>query len=117
MTIDELNTLYARGLYNPINYYLGLFSELRAGADLDDLMSRVPTKLLARLQVIAARHQSSPTPTPDLVEVTVSQKITGWRKTDPNFSSSPGSTGPGAPTPGGPHSLPVRITQQEDAEV
>jgi hypothetical protein len=98
MTIDELNTLYARGLCSPINYYLELFSELRAGADLDDLMSRVPAKLLVRLQAIAAGHQSSPTPTPDPAELALSRKITGWRKTGPNSASSTGSTGPGVPS-------------------
>jgi DNA-binding transcriptional ArsR family regulator len=87
--VDQLNTLYARGLCSPINYYLELVSKLRDGADLDDLMSQVPTRLLARLQAIAAGHHSSPTPSPDPVEVEISRQVAGWRKTEEDVTNRP----------------------------
>ena len=41
MTLDRMNYLYKKGLYSPINYYLGLLAILKDGAELGVVMGRV----------------------------------------------------------------------------
>ena len=80
MTIEQLTDLYSRGLCSPINYYIDLFSLLKAGADLDSVMGKVPEPLLGRIQEIAGRHTSSPTENPDRSEAQLAQMILEWKK-------------------------------------
>lgn len=80
MTIEQLTDLYSRGMCSPINYYIDLFSLLKAGADLDSVMRQVPEPLLGRIQEIAERHRSSPTAQPDAAEARLAQTIMEWKK-------------------------------------
>jgi DNA-binding transcriptional regulator YiaG len=81
MTLDMMNDLYGKGLYSPINYYLGLLAILKDGADLDVVMDRVPETLLGTILGIAARHRKSEDRTSDCEENTITGKILAWGKT------------------------------------
>ncbi len=78
MTLDRMNDLYKKGLYSPINYYLGLLAILKDGADVGVVMGRVPETLLGTILVIAARHRKSEDRTTDPEENTITGNIVAW---------------------------------------
>jgi hypothetical protein len=78
MTLDKMNDLYKRGLYSPINYYLGLLAILKDGADVSVVMGRVPETLLGTILDLAARHRKSEDRTTDSEENTITGKILAW---------------------------------------
>ena len=80
MTLDRMNYLYKKGLYSPINYYLGLLAILKDGADLGVVMGRVPETLLETILVLAARHRKSEDRTTDSEENTMTGNILAWGK-------------------------------------
>jgi len=80
MTLDRMNYLYKKGLYSPINYYLGLLAILKDGAELGVVMGRVPETLLETILVIAARHRKSQDRTTDPEETTITGNILAWGK-------------------------------------
>lgn len=55
MTIEQLSSLYAKGLYSPVNYYYDLLVVLRRGADFDRAMGGVPARFLGQIKELAAR--------------------------------------------------------------
>lgn len=94
MTLDRMNSLYKKGLYSPINYYLGLLAILKDGADLGVVMDRVPETLLGTILALAARHRKSEDRTTDTEENTITGKILSWGKsrslaTKPRQKASP----------------------------
>ncbi len=94
MTLDRMNYLYRKGLYSPINYYLGLLAILKDGADVGVVMGRVPETLLGTILVIAARHRKSEDRTTDPEENTITGNILAWGKshslaTKPRPKASP----------------------------
>ena len=80
MTLDRMNYLYKKGLYSPINYYLGLLAILKDGAELGVVMGRVPETLLETILVIAARHRKSEDRTTAPEETTITGNILAWGK-------------------------------------
>jgi len=80
MTLDRMNYLYRKGLYSPINYYLGLLAILKNGADLGVVMGSIPETLLETILVIAARHWKSEVRTTDPEETTITGNILAWGK-------------------------------------
>ncbi len=80
MTLDRMNDLYKKGLYSPINYYLGLLAILKHGADVGVVMGRVPETLLGTILAVAARHRKSEDRTTDPEENTITGNILAWGK-------------------------------------
>ena len=94
MTLDRMNYLYKKGLYSPINYYLGLLAILKGGADLGVVMGRVPETLLGTILDVAARHRKSQDRRTDPEETTITGNILAWGKsrslaTKPRPKASP----------------------------
>ncbi len=80
MTLDRMNDLYKKGLYSPINYYLGLLAILKHGADVGVVMGRVPETLLGTILDLAARHRKAKDRTTDPEENTITGNILAWGK-------------------------------------
>ena len=80
MTMDKMNYLYNKGLYSPINYYLGLLALLKAGANLGVVMNMVPETLLGTILDVAARHRKSRGRTTDHQETKITSDILAWGK-------------------------------------
>ncbi len=78
MTIERMNDLYSKGLYSPINYYLGLLAILKDGADLEAVMLKVPKTLLETILAVAARQRESEDRMNDPEENTITGKIHAW---------------------------------------
>jgi len=80
MTLDKMNDLYRKGLYSPINYYLGLLAILKDGADVSVVMGSIPETLLGTILDLAARHGKSDDRTTDTEENMITGNILAWGK-------------------------------------
>ena len=80
MTQERMNDLYHRGLYSPINYYLGLIALLKAGENLDAVMGGVPQPLLGTILDIAASHTSAEDRATDARETMITGSMLAWKE-------------------------------------
>ena len=78
MSINKMSELCKRGLYSPINYYLGVIALLKEGFDVHYIMSEIPESLLGEIKGFAQRHRDSPTKDPDLQELELTRQILAW---------------------------------------
>ena len=78
MTQQTMNQLYERDLYSTINYYLGLLTLLKAGAEVSYAMEQVPDGLLGKILEIAGRHRESNPEITDHQEAAIIDGIVQW---------------------------------------
>jgi hypothetical protein len=78
MALVKMNKLYEKGLYSPINYYLGLLALVKDGAEIPSVMGDVPEALLGMLLDTVRRHRESCTGEAGREEAAIIEGIVAW---------------------------------------
>ena len=80
MNINKMSELANRGLYSPINYYLGIIALLKEGFDVDFIMRQVPGSLRGEVREFATRHGNSQCEKTDPRGIALARQILAWDK-------------------------------------
>ena len=83
----KMNKLYQKGLYSPINYYLGLLALVKDGAEIPSVMGEVPEALLGMILDTAKRHRESCTGEAGREEAAIIEGIVAWGERCPSATA------------------------------